>query len=75
MDVKTSDRGRKTCSDGQNSVTVSGVSADQVTLRFEYRDSRLFDSLVNMGAFSESCTKKIFDDTDKGKGILAGVQS
>ena len=62
-----------TYSDGGNSVTVSGVSADQVTLKFEYGGSRLFASLVNMGAFAESCTKKIFEDTNKG--ILAGVQS
>ena len=55
-----------TYSDGENSVTVSGVSADQVTLKFELGKSSLFGQLYNMGAFSESLTKKIFDDTDKG---------
>ena len=61
-----------TYSDGAgNSVTVSGVSADNVTLKFESAGSRLFALLVNAGAFSESLTKKIFDDTDKG--ILAEV--
>ena len=55
-----------TYSDGENSVTVSGVSADQVSLKFESAGSRLFATLFSMGAFSESLTKKIFEDTDKG---------
>ena len=45
----------------------------QVTLKFEHGGSRLFATLVNMGAFSESSTKKIFYDTDKG--ILASLQA
>ena len=60
-----------TYSDGGNSVTVSGVSADQVSLKFEYAGSKLFATLVNMGAFKESCTNKIFEDTSKG--LLASV--
>ena len=59
-----------TYSDGAgNSVTVSGVSADRVSLKFESAGSKLFATLVNMGAFVETSTKKIFDDTSKG--ILA----
>ena len=46
------------------------VSADNVTLKFEDRGPHLFASLNNMGAFSESCTKKLFED----KGILASVK-
>ena len=61
-----------TYSDGAgNSVTVSGVSADRVSLKFESAGSKLFATLVNMGAFVETSTKKIFNDTDKG--LLAGV--
>ena len=55
-----------TYSDGTNSVTVSGVTADQVTLKFEHAGSKLFATLINMGAFAETITKKIFEDTDKG---------
>ena len=56
-----------TYSDGAgNSVTVSGVSADRVSLKFESAGSKLFATLVNMGAFVETSTKKIFNDTDKG---------
>ena len=63
-----------TYSDGAgNSVTVSGVSADRVSLKFEYAGSKLFATLVNMGAFPESLTKKIFEDT--GKGLLASPQA
>ncbi len=60
-----------TYSDGTNSVTVSGVSADQVSLNFGPAGSKVFGNLYNMGAFSDSSTKKIFEDTDKG--ILANV--
>ena len=61
-----------TYSDGSgNSVTVSGVSADQITLKFEHAGSKLFATLINMGAFAETITKKIFEDTNKSKGILA----
>ena len=60
-----------TYSDGENSVTVSGVSADQVSLKFEYGGSRLFASLINMGAFSEFTTRRIFDESTSVSGILA----
>lgn len=55
--------------DGKNSVTVSGVSSDRVTLYFGYGEPQLFGKLYTIGAFTESMTKKIFEDTDKG--ILA----
>ena len=55
-----------TCTYGDNSVTVSGVSADRVTLYFGYGKSQLFGKLYSIGAFTESMTKKIFEDTDRG---------
>ena len=61
-----------TYSDGENSVkVVSDISADQVTLNFGPAGSKLFGNLFSMGAFTESLTKKVFDDT--GKGLLASV--
>jgi len=61
-----------TYSDGKgNSVTVSGVSADDITLKFESGGSSVFANLYLMGAFAESYSEKIFDDTDKG--LLASV--
>ena len=66
------DEETKTYSDGKNSVKVFCNSADQVTLKFGSEGSQLFGKLYSIGAFTESMTKKIFDDTDKG--ILAGVQ-
>ena len=59
-----------TYSDGENSVTVSGVSADQVTLNFG-QEAPFFVSLYALGAFAEFVSKKIFDDTDNG--FLASV--
>ena len=56
-----------TYSDGAgNSVTVSGVSADNVTLKFGSEGSQIFGTLYSIGAFTESMSKKIFEDTDKG---------
>ena len=61
-----------TYSDGNgNSVTVSGVSADEITLKFGSGGSSVFANLYLMGAFAESYSKKIFDDTDKG--LLASL--
>ena len=59
-----------TYSDGENSVTVSGVSADQVTLNFG-QEAPFFVSLYGLGAFTEFVSKKIFEDTDNG--FLASV--
>ena len=55
-----------TYSDGENSVTVSGVSADQVSLKFEYGGSTLFGNLYNMGAFSDAVSARIFQESEKG---------
>ena len=58
-----------TYSDGENSVTVSGASADRVTLKFGAGGSQIFGNLYSIGAFTESMTKKIFED--KNLGMLA----
>ena len=57
--------------DGKNSVKVICDSAEQVTLYFGYGKSQLFGKLYSIGAFTESMTKKIFEDT--GKGLLASA--
>jgi len=53
--------------DGENSVTVSGVSADSVTLKFGPEQSEVCAELYNNGAFSEFASQKIFEQS----GILA----
>ncbi|MDD6337834.1 MAG: hypothetical protein PUC15_05560, partial [Lentisphaeria bacterium] len=55
-----------TYSDGTNSVKVSGVAAEQVTLKFGTGttpdDADQFASLSNMGAFEAFTTRKIFEE-------------
>ena len=55
-----------TYSDGTNSVKVSGVTAEQVTLKFGAGttpdDADQFASLSNMGAFEAFTTRKIFEE-------------
>ena len=58
-----------TYADGLNSVTVSGVSADRITLKFGDDGSAQFAALSDMGAFDVFTSQKIFEDSDKG--ILA----
>ena len=65
------DADTRTYSDGENSVTVSGVSADQVTLRFGIGESVVSVELYNNGAFSEFASQKIFEESDNG--LLAGL--
>ena len=60
-----------TYSDGENSVTVSGVSADRVTLHFDFGGSEIFAALYVIGAFYEFYSEKIFEDADTG--LLASV--
>ena len=59
-----------TCTAGANSVTVSGVTADKVTLKFgEDDDPGRFAVLSELGAFSGSATGRIFEE--RSQGILA----
>ena len=60
-----------TYTDGDNSVTVSGVSAEQITLKFGGvgDDAVQFAALSDMGAFDAFTSRKIFEE--KGAGVLA----
>jgi len=51
-----------TYSDGGNSVTVKGVTAEQVTLKFGDDGSAQFTSLSDMGAFDAFTSRKIFEE-------------
>ena len=56
-----------TYTDGNNSVTVTGVS--NVILKFGDDGSAQYQSLLAAGAFSEATSQRIFED--KSKGMLA----
>ena len=58
-----------TYTDGENSVTVKGVSADRVTLKFGDDGSEKYSWLVASGAFAEFTSEKIFEE--QGRGLLA----
>ncbi|MBO4512587.1 MAG: hypothetical protein J5746_07450 [Victivallales bacterium] len=55
-----------TYTDGDNSVTVSGVGRESITLRFGDEDAR-YGELLAAGAFSEATSERIFED----RGMLA----
>ena len=55
-----------TYTDGANSVKVSGVSSDNITLIFGDDDSLRYDELVSAGCFEDAASEKIFEDKDKG---------
>ena len=58
-----------TYADGENSVTVKGVAADKVTLKFGDDGTDLYAALADAGAFAGATSEKIFED--RNKGILA----
>ncbi len=61
-----------TYTDGTNSVKVSGVTPDQVTLKFGDDGSDEYKALASgMGAFFDATTERIFEES--GKGILASM--
>ncbi|MBQ7206277.1 MAG: AIDA repeat-containing protein [Lentisphaeria bacterium] len=60
-----------TYTDGENSVTVKGVTADNVTLKFGDDGSEEFATLSALGAFADVTGEKVFEE--KSKGILAGL--
>ena len=60
-----------TYTDGENSVKVSGVAADRITLKFGDDGSDEFAALASAGAFFDATTERIFEET--GKGILASL--
>ena len=49
--------------------TVSGVSADNITLIFGDDGSLRYDELATIGCFDDAASEKIFED--KNKGMLA----
>ena len=60
-----------TYADGENSVKVSGVSADMITLNFGNDKSELFARMSASGAFSGFTSEKVFEED--GKGLLASL--
>ena len=60
-----------TYTDGTNSVTVLGVTAEQVTLKFGDDGSDQFASLSGMGAFADFTSQRIYEES--GKGLLASL--
>ena len=58
-----------TYTDGENSVTVSGVSAENVMLKFGVEQSEVFVQLYYKDAFAEFASQKIFEQS----GILASL--
>ena len=60
-----------TYTDGGNSVVVSGVTADQVTLKFGDDKSETFAKLSALGAFADLTSENIFEAKDVG--IIASL--
>ena len=58
-----------TYTDGENSVTVSGVTADRITLKFGDDGSDQLASLSGIGAFDAFTSRKVFEEA--GTGLLA----
>lgn len=64
-----------TYTDGDNSVTVTGVTADRITLKFGENspgDKEQFDLLSGMGAFLGFSSELVFEESDNG--LLASLQ-
>ena len=55
-----------TYTDGTNSITVSGVTADQITLKFGDDGSDQFAALSDAGAFDAFTSQIIFEDSVSG---------
>ena len=60
-----------TYTDGDNSVKVTGVTADKITLKIGDDGSDQFATLSGTGAFFDATTERIFEES--GKGILASL--
>ncbi|MBO7622241.1 MAG: hypothetical protein J6T06_17145, partial [Victivallales bacterium] len=57
----------QTYTDGDNSVKVSGITADKITLKFGDDGSDQFATLSGMGAFFDATSERVFE------GILASL--
>ena len=69
--MKNWDKTTLTYTDGDNSVKVSGVAADKITLKFGDDGFDQFATLSSIGAFFDATTERIFEES--GKGILASL--
>ena len=65
-DISKWDADSLTYADGENSVQVTGVTADQVTLKFGDDGTEEYIGLSEMGAFADAVSEKIYEDKDKG---------
>jgi len=65
------DKTTLTYTDGNNSVKVSGVTADKISLKFGDDGFDQFATLSSMGAFFDATSERIFEEP--GKGILASL--
>lgn len=73
-DLSKWDASTLTYTDGGNSVKVSGVAADQITLKFGDDGSEKFKEYVALGAFLESTAEAVFEtEAMRTKGILASL--
>jgi Ca2+-binding RTX toxin-like protein len=55
-----------TYTDGDNSVSVSGIVADKVTLKFGDDGSDLYRTLASGGSFAEFSSKRVFEEYAQG---------
>ena len=73
-DISKWDASTLTYTDGANSVKVSGVTADKVTLKFGDDGSAQYKALAAAGAFLESTAEAVFEtEAMRTNGILASL--
>ena len=73
-DLSKWDASTLTYTDGSNSVKVSGVAADKVTLKFGDDGSEQYKALTAAGAFLESTAEAVFEtEAMRTNGILASL--
>jgi len=65
------DEATLTYTDGENSVKVSGVTLDKITLKFGDDGSEDYAALASAGAFLDATSERIFEES--GKGMLASL--
>ena len=64
--------GELTYTDGTNSVTVKGVTADRIELKFGDDGTEMFAWLAGLDAFEAYSSRNIFEEP--ARGVLAGQQ-
>ncbi len=73
-DLSKWDASKLTYTDGGNSVKVSGVAADQVTLKFGDDGSEKIKEYAALGAFLESTAEAVFEtEAMRTQGVLASL--